>query len=100
MYERKHVETTNAKTIINQANKITNRKSYSQVATEAHISQTVATRLDSMENRMNRVEKLLEAALFALQQVIKKDEDQEELENFQRSIKTRKTINTQTPTKK
>jgi len=99
LYERKHVETTNAKTIINQANKITNRKSYSQVATEAHASQTLTARLDTMENRMDRVEKLLEAALFALQQVIKKGEDQEELENFQKSIKARDTVNAQTPTK-
>ena len=82
MYERKHVETTNAKTIINQTNKITNQKSYSQVATEAHISQTIATRLDSMKNRMDRVKKLLETALFTLQQVIKKGEDQEEQEQI------------------
>ena len=67
--------------------------------TEAHIFQTVNARLDTMEHQMDRVEKLLKAALFALQQVIKKGEDQEELENFQKSIKTRETINTQTPTK-
>ena len=48
---------------------------------------------------MDRVEKLLEAALFALQQVIKKGEDQEELEDFQKSIKARDLVNTQTPTK-
>ena len=45
---------------------------------------------------MNRVEKLLKVALFTLQQVIKKGEDQEELENFQKNIKTRETINIQT----
>ena len=53
-----------------------------------------------MENRMNRVEKLLETALFALQQIIKKGEDREELENFKKSIKERDNINAQTPTRK
>ena len=53
-----------------------------------------------MENRMNRVEKLLETALFALQQIIKKGEDREELENFKKSIKERDNINAQTLTKK
>ena len=100
MYERKNVETTNAKTVINKAIKINSKKSYSQVATEAHISQTINTRLDNMEGRMNRVEKLLETALFALQQIIKKGEDREELENFRKSIKERDSINAQTPFKK
>ena len=100
MYERKNVETTNAKTVINKAIKINSKKSYSQVATEAHASQTINARLDNMEGRMNRVEKLLETALFALQQIIKKGEDREELENFRKSIKERDSINAQTPSKK
>ena len=100
LYERKNVETTNAKTVINKAIKINSKKSYSQVATEAHASQTINTRLDNMESRMNRIEKLLETALFALQQIIKKGEDREELENFRKSIKERDSINAQTPSKK
>src|SRR5437867_488511 len=48
---------------------------------------------------MDRVEKLPEVALFTLQQVIKKEEDQEELKNFQKSIKARDTVNAQTLTK-
>jgi len=100
LYERKNVETTNAKIIINKAIKINSKKSYSQVTTEAHVSQTINTRLDNMEGRMNRVEKLLETALFALQQIIKKGEDREELENFRKSIKERDSINAQTPSKK
>ncbi len=102
LYVKTHVEAPNAKNIINKAQRIQGKKSYLEAAKGKTTKQNITTKTNpqtDFETRLSRVENLLEAALFTLQQILKKGEDQEELHKLQTNIKKREETYQQTPTK-
>jgi hypothetical protein len=103
LYTKTQIKALNTKAIIHKAQKINTKKSYLQAAKTNHLKTNNSpnnTNSNDIEARFTRVEKLLEVALFTLQHILKKGEEQEELKNLQSSIKEREKVNTHTPSKK
>jgi hypothetical protein len=99
LYVKKKLDIPSAKNIIKKANNLKQQKqkSYSQVAQEGagiHNTQT-----QSIEDRLSRIENLLDTALFAIQQIINKGIAQEERLELQKEIDLRNQQINKTPSK-
>ena len=99
LYTKKRVETSGAKSVINKANSIQKgKKTYSQAAQEATSTSNNALN-PALENRLVKIENLLNTALFAIEQIINKGIAEEERQELQDQIDARSANLLKTPSK-
>ncbi len=94
LYTRKRLNIPSAKNIIRKAENFKKQKTYSQAAQEG-----IETQAKSIEDRLSKVEKLLDTALFAIQEIINKGIVEENRAELQKEISHRNQQNHNTPSR-
>ena len=103
LYTRKKLDIPSATTIIKKAATINSnhtRKTYAHAALGANTtlnSNQQRNTKPSLEDRITRIENLLDTALFTIQQILEKGAEEEERKALQQEIKNRERLNNQSP---